>query len=45
VDCLADTRVVPQRQILVTARSMSLSVGFGFWASSAAAAMIMPDWQ
>src|SRR6185503_2212722 len=31
--------------MLVIASSMSLSVGFGFFASSAAAAMICPDWQ
>ena len=36
---------VPQRQMLVIAASMSASVGFGFCASSAAAAMIMPHWQ
>src|SRR5262252_236101 len=31
--------------MLVIASSMSLSVGFGFFARSAAAAMICPDWQ
>src|ERR1044071_5105458 len=31
--------------MLVIASSMSLSVGFGFALSSAAAAMIWPDWQ
>ena len=36
---------VPQRQMLVIAASMSASVGFGFSASSAVAAMIMPAWQ
>src|SRR5688572_13921098 len=36
---------VPQRQMLVIAALMSASVGLGFAASSAAAAMIMPDWQ
>jgi hypothetical protein len=41
----ADALVVPQRQMLVIAASMSASLGFGFFASSAAAAMIWPDWQ
>src|SRR5205823_11401957 len=36
---------VPQRQMLVIAVSMSASVGCGVFASSAAAAMICPDWQ
>src|SRR5438552_1462778 len=36
---------VPQRQMLVIDSSMSASVGFGFLRSSAAAAMICPDWQ
>src|SRR5262249_14016070 len=36
---------VPQRQILVMLASMSASVGSGFSLSSAATAMIMPDWQ
>src|ERR1700730_5483375 len=36
---------VPQRQTLVIASSISASVGFGFLPSSAAAAMIWPDWQ
>src|ERR1043166_428005 len=31
--------------MLVIASSMSASVGFGFFFSSAAAAMIWPDWQ
>src|SRR6266540_1529420 len=36
---------VPQRQMLVIAVSISASEGCGFFASSAAAAMICPDWQ
>ncbi len=46
--CLMPARTrlyVPQRQMLVMLASMSASVGFGVFASSAAAAMIMPDWQ
>ena len=37
---------VPQRQMLpAMASSMSVSVGVAFWASSAAAERICPDWQ
>src|SRR5438105_866077 len=36
---------VPHRQMLVMAASMSASVGAGLTLSSAAAAMIIPDWQ
>ena len=47
--CLIAARIrgyVPQRQMLpVIAVSMSASFGFAFFASSAAAAMICPDWQ
>src|SRR5947209_6168305 len=38
-------REVSQRQMLVIAASISASLGFGFFLSSAAAAMICPDWQ
>jgi len=36
---------VPHRQMLVIAPSISVSVGFGILASSAAAAMMTPGWQ
>ena len=36
---------VPHRQMLVISSSMSASVGFGLFLSSAATAMIMPLWQ
>src|ERR1051326_7176750 len=36
---------VPQRQIFVIVLSMSASEGFDFSFSSAATAMIIPDWQ
>ena len=36
---------VPQRQMFVIAASIASSLGSGFLASSAVAAMIWPDWQ
>src|SRR5205085_5625468 len=36
---------VPHRQMLVIASLMSASLGLGLSLSSAATAMIMPDWQ
>src|SRR2546422_781189 len=41
----ADPLIGPQRQMFVITVSMSASEGCGFFASSAAAAMIWPDWQ
>ena len=45
IQAAADEWKVPQRQILVMASSMSLSVGFGLSSSNAATAMIIPLWQ